>query len=96
MKELITPYVRHKITLSSQAAPIVIKIFFPSTTSLWNDIGYDIRCLDSIGSFKKALFCSYNVPSYNATFDFAIDRLNAIFYTRLRLDTCALNYYLLK
>ena len=47
-----------------------------------------------IGSFKKALFSPYNVPSYNATFDFAIDRLNAIFHTRLRLDTCALNYYL--
>ena len=70
--------------------------FFPSTTSLWNDIGYDIRCLDSIGSFKKALFSFYNVPSYNATFDFAIDRFNAIFHTRLRLDTCALNYYLFK
>ena len=37
-----------------------------------------------------------NVPSYNATFDFAIDRLHAIFHTRLRLDTCALNYYLFK
>ena len=47
-----------------------------------------------IGFFKKALFSSYNVPSYNATFDFAIDRLNANFHTRLRLDTCALNYYL--
>ena len=70
--------------------------FFPSTTSLWNDIGNDIRCLDSIGSFKKALFSSYNVSSYNATFDFAIDRFNAIFHTRLRLDTCALNYYLFK
>lgn len=70
--------------------------FFPSTTSLWNDIGYDIRCLDSIGSFKKALLSSYNVSNYNATFDFAIDRLNAIFHTRLRLDTCALNYYLFK
>ena len=42
--------------------------FFPSTTSLWNDIGYDIRCLDSIGSFKKALLSSYNVSNYNATF----------------------------
>ena len=70
--------------------------FFPSTTSLWNDIGNEIRCLDSIGSFKKALFSSYNVSSYNATFDFAIDRFNAIFHTRLRLDTCALNYYLFK
>ena len=72
------------------------RYFFPSTTSLWNDIGNDIHCLDSIGSFKKALFSSYNVSSYNATFDFAIDRFNAIFHTRLRLDTCALNYYLFK
>jgi len=68
--------------------------FFLSTTSLWNNIGYDIRCIDSIGSLKKALFSSYNVLSCNGTFDFAIDRLNAILHTRLRLDTCALNYYL--
>lgn len=70
--------------------------FFPSTTILWNDISFDIRCLESIGSFKKALFSFYNVPSYNTTYDFAIDRFNAIFHTRLRLGTCALNYYLYK
>ena len=34
------------------------------------------------------------MPTYNATYDFAIDRFNAIFHTRLNLDTCALNYYL--
>ena len=28
--------------------------FFPSTTILWNDISFDIRCLESIGSFKKS------------------------------------------
>ena len=70
--------------------------FFPSTTTLWTDISFDIRCLESIGSFIKALFPFYNVPSYNATYDFAIDRFNAIFHTRSRLDTCALNYYLFK
>ena len=68
--------------------------FFPSTSTLWNDISFDIRCCESIGSFKKALLSFFNVPSYNDTFDFAIDRFNAIFHTRLRLDTCALNYYL--
>ena len=52
--------------------------------------------LESIGSFIKALFPFYNVPSYNATYDFAIDRFNAIFHTRSRLETCALNYYLFK
>ena len=70
--------------------------FFPSTTTLWTGISFDIRCLESIGSFIKALFPFYNVPSYNATYDFAIDRFNAIFHTRSRLDTCALNYYLFK
>ena len=34
------------------------------------------------------------MPTYNATYDFAIDRFNAIFHIRLNLDTCALNYYL--
>ena len=34
------------------------------------------------------------MPTYNATYDFAIDRFNAIFQARLNLDTCALNYYL--
>ena len=33
--------------------------FFPSTTILWNDISFDIRCLESIGSFKKALFSHF-------------------------------------
>lgn len=28
--------------------------------------------------------------------DFAIDRFNAIFYTHLRLEACALNYSLFK
>ena len=30
--------------------------FFPSTTTLWNDISFDIRCLQSIGPFKKLYF----------------------------------------
>ena len=62
---------------------------------MWNDIGNDIRCLDSIGSSKKALFSSYNVSSYNATFDFAIDRFYAIFHTRLRLESpaCFCGFY---
>ena len=36
------------------------------------------------------------MPSYNVIYDFAIDRFNAIIHTPLRLDTCALNYYLFK
>lgn len=39
--------------------------FSPSSTTLWNDISVDMRCLKSISSFKKALFSFYNVPSYN-------------------------------
>ena len=56
----------------------------------------DIHCLQSIGPFKKALFSFFNVPIYNVIYDFAIDRFNAIIHTRLRLDACALNYYLFK
>ena len=73
--------------------------FFPSTTTtLWNDISFDISCLQSIGPFKKALFSFFNVPSYNVIYDFTIDRFNAIIHTRLRLDVCMLtcNYYLFK
>ena len=42
------------------------------------------------------LFSFYNVPSYNTSYDFAIDRFNVIFHTRLRLETYALNYFLYK
>ena len=41
--------------------------------------------------FKKL----YSMYLYT-TYDFAIDRFNAIFHTHLRLDTCTLNYYLYK
>ena len=71
-------------------------ILFPSAATLWNDISFDIRCLQSIGPFKKALFSFFNVPSYNVIYNFAIDRFNVMIHTRLGLDTCALNYYLLK
>ena len=64
----------------SLATLSVLKDRFPCTTTLWNDISIDIRCLKSIGSFKQALSSFYNVPSYNATYDFAIDRFNAIFH----------------
>ena len=63
------------------------RYFFPSTTTLWNDISFGICCLESIGSFIKALFSFYNMPSYNATYDFVIDIFNAIFHTRSRSDT---------
>ena len=72
------------------------KSFFPSTTKLWNDISLDVRYLNSIGSFKRALLSLFNVPSLNSLYNFAIDRKNAIIHTRLRLDACSLNYYLFK
>ena len=70
--------------------------FFPSTTKLWNDISLDIRCLKSIGSFKRALFSFFNVPCLNSLYNFAIDRRIATTHTQLRLDACPLNYYLFK
>ena len=60
---------------------------------LCNGISLDIRCLESIG-FLNELF--FNVPSYNILYNFAIDRVNAISHTRLRLDACPLNYHLFK
>ena len=44
--------------------------------------------------FNRSFFPSTTTLYYYL--DFAIDRFNAIFHTRLRLDTCALNYYLYK
>ena len=90
---------KEQITLFLQAALSVLKDPFflqLQCTTLWNDISFDIRCLESYGSFKKALLSFFDVPSHNATFDFAIDRFNAIFHTCLRLNTCALNYFLFK
>ena len=92
----LLPLLRHQITVFASCTEHFKRSFFPSTTTLCNDISFDIRCLKSIGSFKKALLSFFNVPSYNATFDFAIDRFNAIFHTCLLLDTCTLNYYLFK
>ena len=82
---------KEQITLFLQAALSVLKDPFflqLQCTTLWNDISFDIGCLESYGSF--------DVPSHNATFDFAIDRFNAIFHTHLHLNTCALNYFLFK
>ena len=65
---------------------LLIEIFY-QYINWWNDLNLDIRCLESIGSFKKVLFSFYNVASYNATYDFAVDRFNAVFHTRLPSET---------
>ena len=97
MKGQLTPYVRHQITLFSQAALNVLKdLFFPQLLSCGMTLVLTYVASNPLVLLKKALFSYYNVPSYNTTYDFAIDRFNAIFHTRLRLDTCALNNYLYK
>ena len=70
--------------------------FFPSTTKTWNNIDLEIRESDTIGSFKRVLVNYYNVPEYFLPFDYALDRYSSVIHTRLRLDVCALNYYLFK
>ena len=70
--------------------------FFPSSTRLWNSIDRETRETDSIRAFKKALCHFFNTSSYNNCFDYAIDRYSSILHTRLRLNCCALNYYLFK
>ena len=88
-----TPYERHQTTLFSPATLSVLKdLSFP----LLLPCGMTLVLTYVVSNPLVLLFSFYNVPSYNATYDFAIDRFNAIFHTRSRLDTCALNYYLFK
>ena len=72
------------------------KSFFPSTTMAWNDIDFSVRNLESLISFKNALFRIFDVPHYKRLFNFSLDRYSSIIHTRLRLNVCALNYYLFK
>ena len=68
--------------------------FFPSAIALWNQLSTEIRNIESIRSFKKELKIYFNIVPYNILFDFSIDRYSSVLHTRLRLDACALNYYL--
>ena len=72
------------------------KSLFPSSTMLWNDIDTSVHALDSVILFKKALFRIFDVPQQNMLFNFSLDRYSSIIHTRLRLNVCALNYYLFK
>ena len=72
------------------------KSFFPFTTRLWNEIGLDIRRVDSLNVFKNSMVNYLNLPHYNPLFDFSLDRYSSIVHTRLRLNCCALNYYLFR
>ena len=62
----------------------------------WNDIDFSVRNLESVISFKYALFRIFDVPHYKRLFNFSLDRYSSIIHTRLRLNVCALNYYLFK
>ena len=62
----------------------------------WNDIDFSVRNLESVISFKNALFRIFDVPHYKRLFNFSLDRYSSIIHTRLRLSVCALNYYLFK
>ena len=67
------------------------KSFFPSTTRLWNEIGLDIRRVDSLNVFKNSMVNYLNLPHYNPLFDFSLECYSTILHTRLRLNCCALN-----
>ena len=71
------------------------KSFFPSTTRLWNEIELDIRKVDSLNVFKNSVVNYLSLP-HNTQFDFSLDRYSSILHTRLRLNCCALNYYLFR
>ena len=62
----------------------------------WNDIDFSVRNLESVISFKYALFRIFDVPHYKRLFNLSLDRYSSIIHTRLRLNVCALNYYLFK
>ena len=53
----------------------------------------DVRNIESIDLFKKALFSIFHIPKYKSLFNFSLDRYSSIIHTRLRLDSCALNFY---
>ena len=72
------------------------KSFFPSTTRLWNNLSIDVRSTLSLSVFKKSLLSYFSFPAKNVLYEVALDRFSSIIRTRLRLDACALNYYLFK
>ena len=69
------------------------KIFFPSTTKLWNDISLD--ALPQFYWFFQTSF-TFLINVLCLKLIVFIDGKNAIIHTRLRLDACPFNYYLFK
>ena len=55
-----------------------------------------MRNLESVILFKNALAIIFDVPHYETLFNFSLDRYSSIIHIRLRLNVCALNYYLFK
>ena len=68
--------------------------FFPSTTKFWNDIDLEVRLCDTIRYFKRMLIDYYKISDYFIPFHYSLERYCSIIHTRLRLDACALYYYL--
>ena len=42
------------------------------------------------------MFSIFHIPKCKILFNFSLDRYSSIIHTRLRLDTCSLNFYLFK
>jgi hypothetical protein len=72
------------------------KSFFPATTCLWNSLDYKFRDTQSLRYFKSYLQDFFDISTYEKRYDYALDRYNSILHARLRLNCCALNYYLFK
>ena len=83
-------------TLFASRAEPFKKSFFPTTTRLWNNLSIDVRSTLSLRVFKKSLLSYFPFPAKNVLHEVALDRFSSIIHTRLRLDACALNYYLFK
>ncbi|KAK3087639.1 hypothetical protein FSP39_008683 [Pinctada imbricata] len=67
-----------------------IKSFFPSATSLWNDLDYEIKVQPSLKVFRKSLSSSY--PSQQVPEYFLVGaRKDNILLTRLRNASSSLN-----
>ena len=72
------------------------KSFFPVTTCLWNSLDDEFRDIQSLSKFKSCLQDFFDISTYEKRYDYALDRYSSILHTRLRLNCCALNYYLFK
>jgi hypothetical protein len=62
------------ITLYRSRTERFKKSFFPSTTSMWNNLQVRDRNISTVQAFKRSLLQYFDIKNYNKLYDFAIDR----------------------